>query len=61
MAHTRGMIPPGLVRIPPRAGLPELGGVDFVLLYGQRDRAARGPAEALADAILAGGDRLQLP
>ncbi|MGW1378818.1 LysR family transcriptional regulator [Streptomyces sp. NPDC002446] len=61
MAHTRGMIPPGLVQIPPRAGLPELGGVDFVLLHGERDRAARGPAEALADAILAGGDRLQLP
>ncbi|GAA2589550.1 LysR family transcriptional regulator [Streptomyces tubercidicus] len=61
MAHTRGMIPPGLVRIQPRAGLPELGGVDFVLMYGQRDRAARGPAEALADAILAGGDRLQRP
>ncbi|MFG2287253.1 LysR family transcriptional regulator [Streptomyces sp. NPDC048595] len=61
MAHTRGMIPPGLVQISPRAGLPELGGVDFVLLHGERDRAARGPAEALADAILAGGDRLQLP
>ncbi|MEU7184014.1 LysR substrate-binding domain-containing protein [Streptomyces celluloflavus] len=61
MAHTLGMIPPGLVRIPSRAGLPELGGVDFVLLYGQRDGPARGPAEALADAILAGGDRLQLP
>lgn len=61
MAHTKGMIPPGLVTIQPRAGLPELGGVDFVLVYGQRDRAARGPADALADAILAGGDRLQLP
>ncbi|MFI2184547.1 LysR family transcriptional regulator [Streptomyces sioyaensis] len=61
MAHTRGMIPPGLVQISPRAGLPELGGVDFALLHGQRDRAARGPAEALADAVLAGGVRLQLP
>ena len=61
MAHTLGMIPPGLVRIPSRAGLPELGGVDFVLLYGQRGGAGRGPAEALADAILAGGDRLHLP
>ncbi|MFG2141177.1 LysR substrate-binding domain-containing protein [Streptomyces sp. NPDC048650] len=60
MAHTMGMIPPGLVRIPPRAGLPELGAVDFVLLYGRDSRAARGPAEALADAILAGGDRLHL-
>ncbi|MFD9811823.1 LysR family transcriptional regulator [Streptomyces sp. NPDC059080] len=61
MAHTLGMIPPGLVRMAPRAGLPELGGVDFVLLHGRRATAARGPAEALADAILAGGDRLQLP
>ncbi|MFI0790544.1 LysR family transcriptional regulator [Streptomyces lydicus] len=61
MAHAKGMIPPGLVQVPARAGLPELGGVDFALLHGDRDRAARGPAEALADAILAGGDRLQFP
>jgi DNA-binding transcriptional LysR family regulator len=61
MAHTLGMIPPGLVRLPSRAGLPDLGGVDFVLLHGGRGGAARGPAEALADAILAGGDRLHLP
>ncbi|MFB6607248.1 LysR family transcriptional regulator [Streptomyces noursei] len=61
MAHTLGMIPPGLVRIPTRAGLPELGGVDFALLHGERAGAARGPAEALAEAILAGGDRLQMP
>ncbi|MFB7630060.1 LysR family transcriptional regulator [Streptomyces sp. NPDC056149] len=61
MAHTRGLIPPGLVRIPSRAGLPELGGVDFVLLHGRRVGAARGPAEALAGAVLAGGDRLHLP
>lgn len=61
MAHTRGMIPPGLVQVPARSGLPELGGVDFVLLHGERNRAAQGPAEALAEAILAGGDRLQLP
>lgn len=61
MAHTRGMIPPGLVQIPARSGLPDLGGVDFVLLHGERARAARGSAEALAEAILAGGDRLQFP
>lgn len=61
MAHTLGMIPPGLVRIPARAGLPELGGVDFALLHGERAGAALGPAEALAEAILAGGDRLQMP
>ncbi|WP_019890523.1 LysR substrate-binding domain-containing protein, partial [Streptomyces purpureus] len=31
MAHTRGLIPPGLTAVPARAGLPELGGVDFVV------------------------------
>ncbi|WP_327352097.1 LysR substrate-binding domain-containing protein [Streptomyces sp. NBC_01304] len=58
MAHTRGLIPPGLTRV--RAGLPDLGGVDFVLLHGddRRRASARGPAEALAAAVLAGGDRL---
>ncbi|MCC2276935.1 LysR substrate-binding domain-containing protein [Streptomyces morookaense] len=62
MAHTSGMIPPGLVRLPARAGLPELGGIDVVLLHGAaRGSAARGAAEALAEAILAGGDRLQAP
>ncbi|WP_405675249.1 LysR substrate-binding domain-containing protein [Streptomyces sp. NBC_01511] len=74
MAHTRGLIPPGLVPVPARAGLPELGGVDFVLLHGRRgghgrrERApgAAGPsdrslADALAAAILAGGDRLHRP
>ncbi|GAA0411996.1 LysR substrate-binding domain-containing protein [Streptomyces luteireticuli] len=61
MAHTSGMIPPGLVRIPARAGLPELGGIDVVLLHGAapgRDDAARGSADALARAVLAAGDRL---
>ncbi|MEC4018718.1 LysR substrate-binding domain-containing protein [Streptomyces sp. H27-D2] len=94
MAHTRGMIPPGLVRVPDRVGLPELGPVDFVLLHGGaggtggarggggargtgetrgsggRDggesggnggRPAGSPADALAAAILAGGDRLHRP
>lgn len=59
MAHSRGMVPPGLVPVPARAGLPELGGVDFVLLYGNRRGAAQEAADALASAILAGGDRLQ--
>ncbi|MFI1252989.1 LysR family transcriptional regulator [Streptomyces netropsis] len=58
MPYARGMIPPGLVRIPARAGLPELGAVDMVLLHGTARGAAREPAEALAEAILAGGDRL---
>lgn len=52
MAHTRGLIPPGLVRV---NGLPDLGTVEFALLRGPRGSAA---AEALAAAILSGADRL---
>ncbi|MFI5618959.1 LysR substrate-binding domain-containing protein [Streptomyces sp. NPDC051567] len=52
MAHTRGLVPPGLVRI---AGLPELGPVEFALLRGARVSPA---AEALAAAVLSGADRL---
>jgi DNA-binding transcriptional LysR family regulator len=55
MAHSRALVPPGLVRVPERAGLPELGEVDFVL----RGPTDEGPAKALAAAILAGGDRLR--
>ncbi|KOV66704.1 LysR family transcriptional regulator [Streptomyces sp. AS58] len=58
MAHSRGFVPPGLVRMPDRFGLPELGQVDFVLLHGRRRPSAQGPADALAAAILAAGDRL---
>jgi DNA-binding transcriptional LysR family regulator len=58
MAHSRGLVPPGLVRVPERAGLPELGEVDFVLVHGRRRVSAQGAADALAAAILAGGDRL---
>ncbi|MEV7194703.1 LysR substrate-binding domain-containing protein [Streptomyces sp. NPDC093510] len=58
MAHSRGLVPPGLVRVPDRAGLPELGPVDFVLLHGERRAPAQDAADALAAAILAGGDRL---
>ncbi|MDT3398734.1 LysR substrate-binding domain-containing protein [Streptomyces sp. B1866] len=67
MAHARGVIPPGLVRVPDRAGLPDLGPVEFVLLHGRRDgrrdgrhpggsaqAATRAAAERLAAAILAG-------
>ncbi|MEV4432499.1 LysR family transcriptional regulator [Streptomyces sp. NPDC049555] len=64
MAHAQGMIPPGLAPVPSRAGLPDLGPVDVVLLHGAgtgRDAAVRGSAEALADAILAAGDRLHSP
>ncbi|MEL5957775.1 LysR substrate-binding domain-containing protein [Streptomyces sp. CLV115] len=58
MAHSRGLIPPGLAPVPSRAGLPELGGVDFVLSHGRRADGAHEAADALAAAILAGGDRL---
>ena len=58
MAHSRGMIPPGLVRVPERAGLPELGHVDFVLVHGRHRPSAQPAADALAAAILAGGERL---
>ncbi|HET9380432.1 MAG TPA: LysR substrate-binding domain-containing protein [Streptomyces sp.] len=59
MAHSRGLIPPGLARVPERAGLPELGPVDFVLVHGRRHTTAQDAADALAAKILAGGDRLQ--
>jgi DNA-binding transcriptional LysR family regulator len=58
MAHSRRLIPPGLVRLPERAGLPDLGKVDFVLVHGPRRGTAQEAANALAAAILAGGDRL---
>jgi len=61
MAHAQGLIPAGLVRLPARSGLPELGGVDLVLLHGRRKAAAKDAADALAEAILSGGDRLHRP
>ncbi|KUN03412.1 LysR family transcriptional regulator [Streptomyces yokosukanensis] len=59
MAHSRRLIPPGLFRLPDRAGLPELGRIDFVLVHGRRRGAAEEAANALAAAILAGGERLR--
>ncbi|MFE9647544.1 LysR substrate-binding domain-containing protein [Streptomyces sp. NPDC006365] len=55
MAHSQGLIPPGLVRLPPRAALPELGRVDFVLTQATRHTPAQGSANALATRILQGG------
>jgi len=55
--HARGLMPDGLAEVPAAYRLPELGEVEFVVQGGGRDR--RGPAAALADAILANGDRLQ--
>lgn len=46
LAHTAGLVPPGLTRMGARARLPDLGEVEFVLL-GRDD----GPAGALGAAI----------
>ncbi|MCQ4043899.1 LysR substrate-binding domain-containing protein [Streptantibioticus rubrisoli] len=60
--HAQGLVPPGLRALPARScGLPELGGVDFVLLHGRRATAAQEPAMALSRAVLAAGDRLHRP
>jgi DNA-binding transcriptional LysR family regulator len=55
--HARGLMPEGLVEMPAASGLPGLGDVEFVVLGGRS--GPRGPAAALATAILANGDRLQ--
>ncbi|WP_405551774.1 LysR substrate-binding domain-containing protein [Streptomyces sp. NBC_01171] len=59
MAHSRHLIPPGLVRVPDRAGLPDLGRVDFALTHARARGATEDAANALAAAILAGGERLR--
>ncbi|MFJ9350756.1 LysR substrate-binding domain-containing protein [Streptomyces sp. NPDC101237] len=61
MAHSRGLIPPGLFRVPDRAGLPELGRVDFVLVHSPARTPAQSAADALAAAILTSGARLRRP
>ncbi|MFD3581207.1 LysR substrate-binding domain-containing protein [Streptomyces sp. NPDC058683] len=58
MAHSKGLVPPGLFRVPDRADLPELGKIDFVLVHGHRRSPAQSAADALAAAILRGGERL---
>lgn len=58
MAHSEGLVPPGLSPVPERAGLPELGEVDFVLDHGRHRGPAAEASQALAAAVLAGGDRL---
>jgi DNA-binding transcriptional LysR family regulator len=55
--HARGLIPEGLAELPSTAGLPELGDVEFVVLEART--GLRGPAAALAQTILANGNRLQ--
>jgi DNA-binding transcriptional LysR family regulator len=53
---SKGLVPAGLVEIPPGHGLPDLGLVEFVVMG--RDKAARSPATELAEAILASGIRV---
>ena len=57
--HARGLMPEGLSEISSANRLPDLGGVEFVVLGSTRHQ--RGPAAELATAILANGDRLQRP
>ncbi|MER5890583.1 LysR substrate-binding domain-containing protein [Streptomyces sp. NPDC001941] len=59
LPHTRGLIPPDLTPLPPRAGLPELGAVEFVLLHGHPPREVPQAARALERAILEAGDRVR--
>ncbi|MFB7668081.1 LysR substrate-binding domain-containing protein [Kitasatospora sp. NPDC056138] len=56
MAHAGSLIPPGLRALPQQPALPDLGETEFVLTSGRK--VARGPVRSLADALLAGGDRL---
>ncbi|HEX3812934.1 MAG TPA: LysR substrate-binding domain-containing protein [Mycobacteriales bacterium] len=55
LAFTRSLIPPGLVELPSRSGLPELGEVEVVLLSGSR--AEDPPVAALGKAIRDSGAR----
>jgi DNA-binding transcriptional LysR family regulator len=55
--HARGLMPDGLAEVQATSRLPELGDAEFVVLGAQN--GPRGPAAALAAAILANGDRLQ--
>jgi DNA-binding transcriptional LysR family regulator len=51
-----GFVPDGLAALPRSAGLPELGYIEFVVAGS--GRTLRGPANALATAILDNADRL---
>jgi DNA-binding transcriptional LysR family regulator len=51
-----GFAPAGLAPLPPSPALPELGHIEFVLAG--PGRTLRGPAEALATAILENAYRL---
>jgi hypothetical protein len=51
-----GFLPTGLSELPRSSGLPELGHIEFVVAGS--GRTLRGPANALATAILDNADRL---
>ena len=55
--HARGLMPEGLSEMPAASRLPDLGDVEFVVLGAARQE--RGPAAALAEAILANGGGLR--
>lgn len=55
----RTLTPADLVELPPSAGLPDLGEIDFVLLTGPR--APEEPAKALTAAILSSNRPLAVP
>jgi DNA-binding transcriptional LysR family regulator len=57
LAHAESIVPPGLVPVPERCGLPELEPLEFVLSTGRQ--GLDGPAAALADLILASANRLR--
>ena len=59
MPHAASIVPAGLVELPARHRLPELGEAVFVLTPGPR--GLDGPATALSDAILAAGVALRTP
>jgi DNA-binding transcriptional LysR family regulator len=61
MAFAGSLVPPGLRVLPQHGDLPDLGDTEFVLATGRVAAAEGSPARALADAVLAGGDRLQGP
>jgi DNA-binding transcriptional LysR family regulator len=54
--QARSLVPDGLVEAPSALRLPDAGEVEFVVAA---RRGARGPERALAETILANGDRLQ--
>lgn len=54
--HARSLLPEGLIEAPAALRLPDAGEVEFVVT---RRHGARGPHAALAETILANGDRLR--